>query len=329
MKKIKLIATGGTISGRGFDRMDLKDYESGHYTPADFIEQIPEIRLLADVQVEQLTNFSSTSITPVHWIALRQKVEHALNEADYDGVVITHGTNTLEETAYFLHLTVNSEKPVVCVGAQRPFTALSTDAAMNLVNAIRVAIDPSSHGKGVLVVMNDEINCAREVTKTNTYRLEAFQSGQMGFLGYVDPDHTVQFYRSPLRKHTVNSRFSSHSFDALPHVAIVYSYAGTDGDLIRYIANGGKYAGIVVAGTGAGRCSGGEKEALGEAIEQGLVVVRSSRVGSGRVVPIHHYKGLKSVTADNLLPQKARILLMLSLSLFNDVADIQPIFNDY
>lgn len=329
MKKIMVITMGGTISARGMDRLDLKDYQSGLLTGKDFIESYPELQTLAEIDIEQLDNISSTRINPTHWVTLRRKVEDYLNEKGYDGVVITHGTNTLEETAYFLHLTVRSEKPIVFVGAQRPFFSISSDAPLNLMNAIRVAIDPASHGKGVLVVANDEINGAREVTKTDTYRLETFQSGKLGFLGFVDPDKTVQYYREPTRKHTIHSQFSQLKLEKLPNVEIVYSYAGASGELIRHITACGKYAGIVVAGTGAGRCSAEEEEALLEAVDSGLFVVRSSRVGSGRVVDIDHYKNLHAISADNLLPQKARILLMLSLLVYQNVEDIQRIFNEY
>lgn len=329
MKKIMLIATGGTISATSSSRLDLKDYESGHVTGEELLGSIPEVEQIADVDVVQLVNFSSTHMTARHWIELRERVHRCLNEQTYDGVVITHGTNTLEETAYFLHLTVNSEKPVVLIGAQRPHSALGTDASINLVQAIRVAADPASKGKGVLVVLNDEINCAREVSKTNTYRLEAFQSGQLGFLGYVDPDDTVQFYREPVRKHTVHSQFASLTLERLPQVAIVYSHAGAEGDLIRYVARSGKYAGIVVAGTGAGRCSPEEDAALAEAAQEGIVVVRSSRVGNGRVMGIEAFTQYPCVTADNLLPQKARILLMLSLLIYDEVHDIQRVFDEH
>lgn len=329
MKKIMLIATGGTISAMSPSRLDLKDYESGHVTGEELLAHLPEIGRIADVNVMQLANFSSTHMTATHWIELRERVHQCLNEQAYDGVVITHGTNTLEETAYFLHLTVNSEKPVVLVGAQRPYSALGTDASINLVQAIRVAADPVSRGKGVLVVLNDEINSAREVSKTNTYRLEAFQSGQLGFLGYVDPDHTVQFYREPVRKHTVHSLFALLTLEWLPQVAIVYSYAGAEGDLIRYVAGSGKYAGIVVAGTGAGRCSPEEDVALAEAAQEGIVIVRSSRVGNGRVMGIRAFNQYPAVTADNLSPQKARILLMLSLLIYDDVHGIQRAFDEH
>src|SRR5699024_4655157 len=260
---------------------------------------------------DQFAQVSSTEITTSHWINLRKRIIHYFEDEQFDGVVITHGTNTIEETAYFLHLTVATEKPIVCVGSQRPFTALSTDAHLNLLNAVRVAADDSSYKKGVLVVLNDEINCAREATKTNTYRLESFQSSQLGFLGYVEPDNTVQFYREATRKHTYKSEFAGLSFDSLKEVEIIYSYAGASGHLIRHIVDKELASGIVLAGTGAGLVSPDELEALREASKNGVFVVRSNRVGNGRVVPIKPYEDDPFISADNLLPQKARILLML------------------
>src|SRR5690625_4516471 len=222
MKKIKVIEMGGTISAQGKDRLDLKDYTSGVYTGDDFLNEIPEIKQIADVSFESFLRVSSTEINADHWIQLRNKVTSCLLEEHFDGVVISHGTNTLEETAYFLHLTVPSDKPIVFVGAQRPFTALSTDAHLNLLQAIRTAANDLSHGKGVLVLLNDEISSAREVTKTNTYRLEAFQSGQFGYLGFVDPDKNIHFYRDPTRKHTIHSEFSSLEITNLNNIQIFY-----------------------------------------------------------------------------------------------------------
>src|SRR5690625_922649 len=181
---------------------------------------------------------SKTSLKSEHWLKLREKVMSYLIDSDIDGIVITHGTNTLEETAYFLHLTVPTNKPIVFVGAQRPFTALSSDAHLNLIQAVSVAVNDASYNKGVLVVLNDEISSAREVTKTNTYRLEAFQSGQLGFLGFIDPDQQVHFYRQPTKKHTVHSEFATTSLSELPNVEIVYSYAGSTGHIIQHIKIG-------------------------------------------------------------------------------------------
>lgn len=329
MKKIKVIEMGGTISGNGKDRLDLKDYKSGLYNGDDFLEAIPEIEQFADVSFESFLRVSSTILNADHWIQLRNKVTTCLLEENFDGIVITHGTNTLEESAYFLHLTVSTDKPIVFVGAQRPFTALSSDAHLNLLQAIRVAASEEAKNKGVLVLLNDEISGAREVTKTNTYRLEAFQSGQFGYLGFIDPDKKIQFYRQPTRKHTVNSEFSSLDITELPNVEIVYSYAGATGHLIDHIIESKKYRGIITAGTGAGLVSPSEIEALQRATENRLFVVRSSRVGNGRVVPIDSYKDYNFISGDNLLPQKARILLMLSLLKYNSVEDIQTVFDDY
>lgn len=329
MKKIKVIELGGTISAKGKDRLDLKDYESGVFTGKDFLAEVPEIEEIADVSFESFLRVSSTEINADHWIQLRNIIIHYLEEENYDGIVVTQGTNTLEETSYFLHLTIPTEKPIVVVGAQRPFTALSTDAHLNIVNAIRVAASDKSYDKGVLVVLNDEISSAREVTKTNTYRLESFQSGQFGYLGYVDTDRDVHFYREPTRKHTKNSEFANLEITKLPEVEIVYSYAGATGHLIEHITESGKFSGIVTAGTGAGLISPSELEALQKATDAGLVVVRSSRVGNGRVVAIDPYKEYSFVSGDNLLPQKARILLMLSLLKYKNVEDIQKVFDEY
>ncbi|MEI3607307.1 asparaginase [Pseudogracilibacillus sp. SE30717A] len=329
MKKIKVIEMGGTISGNGKDRLDLKDYKSGVYNGENFLEAIPEIKQFADVSFESFLLVSSTTLNADHWIKLRKKVMNCLLEEGFDGVVITHGTNTLEESAYFLHLTIPTEKPIVFVGAQRPFTSLSSDAHLNLLQAIRVAASDEAYNNGVLVQLNDEISGAREVTKTNTYRLEAFQSGQFGYLGFIDPDKKVQFYRNPTRKHTFNSEFSSLEIDKLPNVEIVYSYAGATGHVIDHITERKKYRGIITAGTGAGLVSPSEIEALQRATENGLFVVRSSRVGNGRVVPIDSYKDYNFINGDNLLPQKARILLMVSLLKYNTIEDIQTVFDHY
>lgn len=330
MKKIALFTLGGTISAKGKDRNDLKDYRSGLLDGSDFLSALPELNDLADIEVIPVDNISSTQINESHWIQLKNQIDHYLNKLEYQGVVITHGTNTMEETAYFLHLTVNSDKPVVLVGAQRPFTALSSDAHLNLINAFRVAVALESHGKGVLVAVNDEIHSAREVTKTHTYHLDAFQSGEFGVLGFIDPDKTVQYYRKPTRSHTVNSAFTSLSTeDAFPLIEIIYSYAGATGKLIEYIVQDGTYQGIIMAGTGAGRFSKKEEKALHKAREQGLIIVRSSRVGNGRVLDIEPYKDLDAISGDNLTPQKARILLSLSLATKKSVNEIRNIFTTY
>lgn len=329
MKKIVLITLGGTISAKGTNRLDLKDYRSGLISGEYYLEDIPEIKNLAEVEVLSIDNISSTDINSKHWLVLKEKLEFYFNEKNFDGAVITHGTNTLEETAYFLHLTLNSSKPVVLVGSQRPYTAISSDAQLNLIHAICVSTHPDSVGKGVLVAFNNKIHSAREVMKTDTYDVETFQSGQAGCIGFIDANYEVVYYRDVTRRHTKQSEFSSIKIDELPNVEIVYSYAGANGDLINYIVSSKKYKGIVIAGTGAGRFSSGEKKAIENAIENGLFVVRSNRGGSGRVIDIEPYKDLNAISGDNLNPQKCRILLALSLLKYNDVNKIKKVFNEY
>ena len=328
MKRIKVIATGGTISAHHDDRLDVRNYVSGHYRGEDIVASLPELQRFAKVDVEQLSNFSSTVIDDRHWVLLRERVTAILEEEAYDGVVITHGTNTLEETAYFLHMTVPSEKPIVVTGAQRPFSGLSTDASMNVLNAIQVAASSEANGFGVLVVLNNEVWSARDVSKTNTYRLQTFQSMNAGPLGTVDPDHRVRLLHRPVRKHTAQSMWANESFDALPRVDIVYSYAGADGVMIDALIAAGA-EGIVIAGTGAGRCSPLEEEAIERAVQAGIVVAMSSRVGSGVVIPIDAYAYIPFVTTDTLSPQKARILLKLALRQTKNVATIQMYFEQY
>jgi L-asparaginase len=216
---------------------------------------------------------------------------------------------------------------VVVVGAQRPFSTLSSDGPLNLLNAIRVAADPASRGKGTLVVANDTINAARDVTKSNTYRLETFQSRELGILGYADPDRIV-YYRTPTRKHTTQSQFDVASIKTFPKVSILYSHAGDDGDLVRpAVAAGAK--GLVIAGTGAGHTQNARKALKALFDETGVVVVRSARVGAGRVIRDDNWQEPGFVAADNLSPQKARILLQLGLTVTAKPDDIQRMFDEY
>jgi L-asparaginase len=328
LSKIAIITTGGTIYGVNKSRMDFSNYLSGKDAENYILQQVPELYDIADIHLEEFENVSSCEITPVHWNLLKERAHYYLNEQNYDGLVITHGTNTMEETAYFLHLTCNTDKPIVLVGSQRPPSALSSDAHLNLFNAVKLAASPHARKKGVLVMLNDEINSAREVTKTNTYRTETFQSGQIGFLGYVDVDGEVCFYRQPTKLHTTSAIFSSMPTKSLKNVEIIYSYAGADGRLIRSLLKT-ECKGIVMAGTGAGKFSAKEHEALVEARKNGIYIVRSSRVGNGRVVPLQQYENDEFIAADNLLPQKARILLMLALEKTENFKEIQQIFNTY
>ena len=326
MKKIKVIEMGGTISAEGTDRLDRQNYTSGIYDENNFLTDLPEINELAEVDFFKFSNVSSTELDQTHWIKLRSLIVYFLTKQNYDGIVITHGTSTLEETAYFLHLTLPTTKPVVLVGSQRPYTALSSDAQLNLIQAIKVAGDDKSNDLGVLVALNNEVNCAREVSKSNTYQVQTFTSSDFGFLGTVEPDNTIQYYRKPMRSHTHNSDFSNLSITELPEVAIVYSYAGSKDDIINSLIDSKAYQGIVIAGTGAGLMSPLEKDALIKAEQAGIFVVRSSHVENGRVTETKDFSKTNFIAGDNLSPQKARILLMVSLLKYQDVPSIQQAF---
>jgi L-asparaginase len=214
--RVWVLSTGGTISGRGDTRTNLTDYRSGSVLGEQLVAAVPEIAQIADVKVEQIVNVSSTDISLDNWLTMARRI-NAIFAADAGvaGVVITHGTNTLEETAYFLNLTVRHDRPVVLVGSMRPSTAISADGPLNLLNGVRTALAPDARGKGALVVLNDEINAARDVTKTNTYRVETFRAPELGLLGYVDGDQ-VSFYRASTKRHTSNSEFDVSGVSALP-----------------------------------------------------------------------------------------------------------------
>ena len=328
LQRVHLFTGVGTLPRNPKNRLEFLRYATtgeSRLTGKELIERIPEVQQFARVTVES-DEFIQFDL-PKELKDLSQRISARLNDPDIAGVVFTHGTNTIEETAYFMNLTVKSEKPVVIVGAQRPFSTLSSDGPLNLLNAIRVAAEPASRGKGTLVVLNDEINAARDVTKTNTYRLETFQSRELGILGYADPDRIV-FYRAPTRKHTIQSQFDLMQIDEFPKVSILYSYSGDDGDLAKAaVAAGAK--GLVIAGTGAGHTQNARK-ALKELYDAtGVVIVRSARVGAGRVVRDDNWQEPGFVAADNLSPQKARILLQLALTKTAKPDEIQKIFDEY
>ena len=327
-----VLATGGTISGGGASSTSLTEYQAGTFSGEELVAAVPALADHATVRVEQIANVGSPNITFDDWLTIARRIDEVFrNDPNTAGVVITHGTNTLEETAYFLNLTVHHDRPVVLVGAQRPATAISSDGPLNLLNAVRVAAAPEARGKGVLVVMNDEINAARDVTKTSTYRVETFSSRELGFLGYVDGDR-VAFYRQPTKRHTVDSEFDITSTVRFPRVDIVYSYVEPNPVLIDALIDDG-VDGIVLAGTGAGLVSGREREALDRvntfSPATRPVIVRSNRTGSGRVVPLPAYDERNMIAGDTLNPQKARILLMLALTKTRDVEEIRRIFREY
>ncbi len=328
--RVAIIGTGGTISSLSDDSLDLIDYPdtSRKMTADEVLSRIGELDRFATCVPLRFREVGSTKIGPADWIALAMLIaETEARDPGFAGYVITHGTATLEETAYFLHLTLKLAKPVVLVGAQRPASALASDGAMNLVAAVRTAIDPAARGLGVLVVLNDVIHSARDVSKTSTYRLETFQSRYYGILGEVDGDR-VSIYRHPVRGHGAATPFAVDTSTVLPRVDIAYSYAGADGTAIEaFRAAGAK--GIVAAALAPGIVTPDEAAALERAVAAGVVVVQGSRAGSGRVSRRRYLRDAGIVAADNLTPQKARVLLMLALAQTADVETIQRWFTEY
>jgi len=330
-RRVALIGTGGTISSIGRDSLDIWEYmdTSRKAEPDELLQRFPEVAAAAEIVPIGFRAVGSTAIGPSDWLALVDAVHDAIaREAPLDGVVITHGTATLEETAYFLHLSLKVDATVVVVGAQRPATGLSSDAGLNLLNAVRVAGAPEARGLGVLVLLNDEIQTARDATKTSTLRLETFRSPDLGMLGYADPDGRVAIYRRPSRRHAPDTEFDVRGRSALPRVDIAISYAGADGSAIRAFLGAGARA-IVSASLPPGVTTPAETEALLEARGRGVAVVLSSRAGSGRVLPRALLRRQGFVVADNLTPQKARVLAMLALTRTDDASEIQRMFDEY
>jgi L-asparaginase len=324
---VVVLATGGTIAGRAGSRLSLSDYQAASIEGTELIEAVPELLQFARVRVEQVSNVGSTNMTFAVWRALADRINAIFaQESDVTGVVITHGTSTLEETAYFLNLTVRHERPIVLVGSMRPSTALSADGPLNLVNAVRVAINDQSRRRGVLVVLNDEINAARDVMKSNTYRVETFRSGELGFLGYVDDDK-VAYYRSSDKRHTANSEFELSSISDFPKVEILYSYVEADTSPIISALRQAGVRGIVFAAGGAGMLSDREKDAVKASPD--IIFVRASRVPNGRVIAHKAHDDLGIIPADNLSPQKARILLMLALTRSTELSELRRVFAEY
>lgn len=329
LPNVMVLATGGTIAGTGSTSTTTVGYTAAKLPVQSLIAAVPELKNIANVTGEQVLQIASENMNNAGLLKIAERVNANLARPDVNGVVITHGTDTIEETAYFLNLVVKSEKPVVLVGSMRPATALSADGPINLYNAVAVAGSAAAKGKGVLVILNDQISAAREVTKVNTTALNTFQSQDLGYLGYVELGKPY-FYRVPTRKHTVNTPFNIRGLTTLPQVDIVYGYGNNSRVLLdAAVADGAK--GIVYAGTGDGSISTQIEPGAIEARKKGVVIVRSSRGGAGRVVRNGEEKDDENdfVVADNLNPQKARILLMLALTKTNDTKKIQEMFYTY
>jgi L-asparaginase len=329
MPRVRLIATGGTISNK----------VGGRLTADELVASVPDVTRWARPEAEQFTNQSSSELTLDQWLALSKRINALLDE-DHGlaGIIVTSGTDTLEELAYFLDLSVHSDRPVVVVGSMRNPSTLGYEGSANLQQAFRVAAAPAARGRGVLVVLNDEINAAREVTKTDALRLNTFQSRGYGFLGVVDADRVV-FYRDVVKRHTVKSEFDLATVSSLPRVDVVMVYQDASGDLIKAAVDQGA-KGIVIATAGAGATSGTQNEGIAYATGKGIFIVITTRTGSGRIAARMRTGGPRSTAAaarrfdyqiagEDLAPVKARILLMLALTKTQDPTEIQRIFIEY
>lgn len=327
--QVVILATGGTIAGAGASAANSATYQAAKVPVDKLLASVPELGNLANVRGEQVFQIASESFTNEYLVKLAKRVSALAKQSDVDGIVVTHGTDTLEETAYFLNLTVHTNKPIVVVGSMRPGTALSADGALNLYNAVATAASPSSAGKGSLVVMNDEINSGRDVAKSVNIRTEAFKS-PWGDLGMVVEGKTYWF-RAPVKRHTTNSEFDIDKIDALPQVDIAYGYGNANDIAYKaFAANGAKA--LIHAGTGNGSVANQVVPALRELRAKGIQIIRSARVVGGGFVlrnaeqPDDQYDW---VVAHDLNPQKARILAALALTRTNDSKDIQRIFMEY
>lgn len=318
---------GGTIAGCAASATETKDYRPGTLDIATMIKSIPGLDSVADISGEQVANIDSSHMTIDLMIKLAKRINALLASGSVDGIVVTHGTDTLEETAYFLNLTVKSTKPVIVVGSMRPATAISADGPLNLYNAVVLAADTQSRGQGVLVTLNETIHSARFVTKTNTTNVDTFKSPDFGCLGYV-LDGRVFFYQTVIKRHTIATEYNSDLPRQLPRVDVIYGHGDGSASLVAAaVASGAR--GIIMAGMGNGGIFPEEKNALVEAARKNIIVVRASRVGSGMVTQSKEYAGYGFLTSNDLNPQKARILLMLALTKTSDPKAIQRMFDEY
>ena len=325
---VVILATGGTIAGVQ-PKEGEPGYKSGSLSIDALIKGAPGIEKLARLEGEQIASIGSQDMNDVVWAKLARRANELLAQNDVDGIVVTHGTDTLEETGFFLGLVLKSNKPVVLVGSMRPATSQSADGPLNLYNGVAVAADPASQGRGVMVVVNDEVHTGRDVHKTHTTAVNTFVSTTRGTVGKVYYGK-VRYGYIPTYKNTVTSAFATASIVSPPRVDIVFAHEGCDGTFVKAaVAAGAK--GIVLAGVGDGNATADMINALSEAAKSGIVVVRASHVGFGMVrrnVELDDDK-LGFVAGMDLNPQKARVLLRVALTQTNDVQKIQKYFEEY
>lgn len=325
-KSVAILATGGTIAGVGKEGVTAQ-YDAGSFSIQQILQQIPKIQQLSPITYEQLWNVDSNDLTEKNWITLAKRIQALVSEDEICGVVVTHGTDTLEETAYFLNLVIKTEKPIVLTGAMRPVTATSADGPQNLYQAVALASSEAGRNKGVLVVFSDTIYGARDVQKGNNFRTNAFHQMDFSCLGYMRDEKPYFFYES-IKKHTMQTCFSLEGITALPCVEIIYFFLGASIKQLQYTAQYAK--GIVIAGSGCGCFSKKFIQAIKDLEKKGIPVVRSSRVSNGIVIQNATFdQSENSIPGNSLSPQKARILLALALTKTNQLQQIKEIYEIY
>ena len=326
--KIVIVATGGTIAGSA-ESATAAGYSSGAVGVDILIQAVPQLKDIAEVKGEQVASIGSQDMNDEVWLKLADRVNKILADPTVDGVAITHGTDTLEETSYFLDLTVKSDKPVVMTGSMRPSTAMSADGPLNIFNAVAIAADKTARGRGVLVSIDDDVHAAHDLIKTHTTDVATFRSGEAGLVGAVLFGKTI-WYRMPVNVHTSKSEMSTAGAKSLPRVDIIYAHANMSPDIITSaVQNGAK--GLVIAGVGDGNMTAPALEACKAAVAKGVVVVRSSRVNGGiirRNIEVNDDQ-LGTVASMELNPSKARVLLQLALMKTSDSKKIQSYFDRY
>ena len=326
MKKIIVVATGGTIAGIG-EKGKTVAYHAGEINIDDILVTIPNVSKLANIEIAQFMNVDSNEMNLDTWIRLSNTINEIIAREDVDGIVVTHGTDTIEETSYFLNLTIHSNKPVVLTGAMRPATATSADGPYNLYQAIALAANEEACGQGVMVLFSNTIYSGRDIQKVNNYKIDAFDQKSFGCLGYMQ-DEKAYFFSKTFKTHTMDSMFA-RKLETLDDVAIAYYYAGADEDILRYLSQ--KHKGIVLVGSGNGNYSKSWLEMINTCHEQyGTIFVRASRVPLGIVFNDHVFDPNEYCIASNTLSaQKARVLLSLALQHTRDIEEIKEIFSKY
>lgn len=323
-KKVIIIGTGGTIAGRSGAAEDLTGYHAGELSVESLLSSVPGLMHYGPFECEQFSNIDSSDITVEHWVRLAATVQRYVDDDTVAGIVITHGTDSMEETAYFLHLTVDTDKPVVLTGSMRPATAISADGPLNLLMAVQTVRAEASRGKGIIVALNGYLDCAREVTKLHTTDVATFGNDYFGHMGLVQEGIPFYYYE-PLRRHTKHSEFARLGEQTLPQVEILYLYGGIEENFVA-AALSQRLDGLVVAGLGHGIIPQRIESQLSSLT---IPIVRASKTGHGMVSPMKNDSLHGMVAADTLTPVKARILLMLGLTKTRHVDELQSMFGTY